>query len=432
MHLYLWRQFVIPFRLKRKFILITLLGILILPFFSHRVRKNIAFTFQQLRIDWNLNTVDQVKTEPIHSNSPDIPHLEILKELSRRNELNSQRLIYLFHQHLNANYKFFDLTKGVKTSSLPHIGNSLNLRVLSKTNNYFEGLGGICIMPSIYIDFDNSMDLEEFLKGLSEGLTIRQFIEVNSISYRVDIQPFFFTDWSWRKGGVNWKIISSYEDFDPKHPHEIILKSRINGVFGPEIDYYPGIETDFSKIFDFTSLLIERNKLAFAKHFGYRRNYRTSKKNENPDPHFNVTIVNTPYTNFMTQDIMVYDKLIASLDNDHLGTMIGHHILNPIDSTQPAVLSQKVMDLKSNYTSSVSISDAMGMDGIEKFKTFEYLMANSKTDLILASDLSVSKMEVLKSLITNGDFSLKNSLEKILQLKYDLDLIKINRMDDCN
>lgn len=425
-----------PKKLIRAFVFLGLMLFFSLYTLSPRLRQHIAFNFNQLEVLTKLSGQDRIHLKPertftnVDKSNASINKMAI-DQLLNQEGLGSQRLIYSYHEHLNINYKsFIFLGKNLNTK-LPDPGRPLNQAVLSKTHNFYNfGLGGIQLYPSFLINFESIQELNEYLRSLRKKYAVFKNIEIEGEKYLIEISPFFFIDWYWYPVGINSRVVLGYDDVNLTNIQEKIIHSEVNGVFGPNIDFQPSLERDYSEILKFTKSLTSNGKIAFAKHFGYRNKYKESVNGLGLDPHYNRIRIATPKDKFNNEDLKIYNRLMTDVDNKYLGLMIGHHILAPIDSLNMANSSILVDQLARETLRGLTISDAIGMFGFLKSGNFSDLAVELKTDLILLNYFDFDKMKAFKEIITNNEnFSSPELMGRILKMKSEMGLLKIYRYD---
>lgn len=397
---------------------------------SSRVRKHISFNIDQLEILIALRDQESIhksyQSNGAIVNDSTVSKL-VLHELSKMNGVGSQRLIYAYHEHLDINYKLFSFFGLHSKFMFPDLGSPLNQSVLSKTHNFYPfGLGGIQLRPSVLIKFKNTKDLDKYLNELVKKYTIQKLIESNGDLFRVEIEPLLFIDWYWYPVGINPAIILNYSDVDSSNVDEAIINSRINGVFGPNIDFNSNIDANYLGILDFTNRFVDNGKMTFAKHFGYRRENRVSVSGTSVDPHWAMVRVTTSEEAFLNEDLRIHQKLMNDVNNSNLGVMIGHHILDPVDSINLASLSPEVIGLVNKTLKGITISDSIGMYGFLSAGEFSDLISRIKTDLILLSYFDFEKMQAIKNVISsNSGFSSSEIVKKIIDRKREMGLVKV-------
>lgn len=423
-------------KLTKRLIIGVVLFLAVFYAMSPRFRQHIAFNYNQLEILVSLNDRNGIH----HESNFIIPKVlvhdssiisDVLKEILRNKEVSSQRLIYGYHEHLNLNYKSYVLLNTNPRINLPDPGRFINEEVLTKTHNYFEfGLGGIQLFPSILIKFTTIKEMDDYIDDLREKYSVYKQVKVNNVSYLVKLSPFFFIDWYWYPVGINSNLILGYNDVNINNINNKIIKSEIDGIFGPNIDYTQDIMLDYDEILNFTLDFTDAKKITFAKHFGYRRSFIKSINGDGIDPHYQQVRVVTPKEQFEKEDLKLYNKLMSDVDSKYLGVMVGHHFLDPVDPMKMANSSTSVIDLVRGSTKGVTISDAIGMSGFLKGGLFEDLVPQLKTDLILLNYFDLDKMRVMKTVVSSdSSFSNSKIMARILKLKLDKELLKIYVLD---
>ena len=120
----------------------------------------------------------------------------------------------------------------------------------------------------------------------------------------------------------------------------------------------------------------------------------------NADTHTGIAIDNRSYENFETNDYLPFK---AGIEAKVPSILISHNIINAIDQTYPASLSEKVISElrnKLNFTG-IIITDDLSMDAVKRYVTNNEaatLAINAGNDMIITSDFVSMYNEVLNSL----------------------------------
>lgn len=123
----------------------------------------------------------------------------------------------------------------------------------------------------------------------------------------------------------------------------------------------------------------------------------------NEDTHTGIAIDNRSYENFITNDFLPFK---AGIDANVPSILVSHNIINSIDSTYPASLSEKVIkELRNtlNFTGIV-MTDDLAMSAVKQYVTNNEaatLAINAGNDMIITSDFVAMYNEVLES-VKNG------------------------------
>ena len=120
----------------------------------------------------------------------------------------------------------------------------------------------------------------------------------------------------------------------------------------------------------------------------------------NADTHTGIAIDNRSYENFETNDYLPFK---AGIEAKVPSILVSHNIINAIDQTYPASLSEKVISElrnKLNFTG-IIITDDLSMDAVKRYVTNNEaatLAINAGNDMIITSDFVTMYNEVLNSL----------------------------------
>lgn len=120
----------------------------------------------------------------------------------------------------------------------------------------------------------------------------------------------------------------------------------------------------------------------------------------NADTHTGIAIDNRSYENFETNDYLPFK---AGIEAKVPSILISHNIINAIDQTYPASLSEKVISELRNKLkfTGIIITDDLSMDAVKRYVTNNEaatLAINAGNDMIITSDFVTMYNEVLNSL----------------------------------
>lgn len=207
----------------------------------------------------------------------------------------------------------------------------------------------------------------------------------------------------------------------------------INMNFAPVLDIYSNKENTVigDRSFGTTSDLVSKMALSFAegqestgiisvyKHF-------PGHGNTSEDSHYTLPVITKTKEELMNLELKPF---IEAINNGADVIMIGHLAVPSItkDDT-PASLSKEIItDLLKNELgyNGLVITDALNMDALTNEYTEEeiYINAiNAGVDILLMPDFDNETIEIITNAIANGTIAIEeidNSVEKILELKYD-------------
>lgn len=207
----------------------------------------------------------------------------------------------------------------------------------------------------------------------------------------------------------------------------------INMNFAPVLDIYSNKENTVigDRSFGTTSDLVSKMALSFAegqestgiisvyKHF-------PGHGNTSEDSHYTLPVITKTKEELMNLELKPF---IEAINNGADVIMIGHLAVPSItkDDT-PASLSKEIItDLLKNKLgyNGLVITDALNMDALTNEYTEEeiYINAiNAGVDILLMPDFDNETIEIITNAIANGTIAIEeidNSVEKILELKYD-------------
>ena len=207
----------------------------------------------------------------------------------------------------------------------------------------------------------------------------------------------------------------------------------INMNFAPVLDIYSNKENTVigDRSFGTTSDLVSKMALSFAegqestgiisvyKHF-------PGHGNTSEDSHYTLPVITKTKEELMNLELKPF---IEAIHNGADVIMIGHLAVPSItkDDT-PASLSKEIItDLLKNELgyNGLVITDALNMDALTNEYTEEEIYVNAinaGVDILLMPDFDNETIEIITNAIANGTIAIEeidNSVEKILELKYD-------------
>ena len=141
----------------------------------------------------------------------------------------------------------------------------------------------------------------------------------------------------------------------------------------------------------------------------------------NVDTHTGIAIDNRSYEEFINNDFLPFK---SGIENKVPTILVSHNIINCIDNSYPASLSEKVISELRNTLdfSGIVMTDDLAMDAVKSYVVdgkAATLAINAGNDLIITSDFVNMYNEVLTA-VNNGEISLEkinNSVRRILAWK---------------
>ena len=141
----------------------------------------------------------------------------------------------------------------------------------------------------------------------------------------------------------------------------------------------------------------------------------------NVDTHTGIAIDNRSYEDFINNDFLPFK---SGIENKIPTILVSHNIINCIDNSYPASLSEKVISELRNTLdfSGIVMTDDLAMDAVKSYVVdgkAATLAINAGNDLIITSDFVNMYNEVLTA-VNNGEISLEkinNSVRRILAWK---------------
>ena len=207
----------------------------------------------------------------------------------------------------------------------------------------------------------------------------------------------------------------------------------INMNFAPVLDIYSNKENTVigDRSFGTTSDLVSKMALSFAegqestgiisvyKHF-------PGHGNTSEDSHYTLPVITKTKEELMNLELKPF---IEAINNGADVIMIGHLAVPSItkDDTSASLSKEIITDLLKNKLgyNGLVITDALNMDALTNEYTEEeiYINAiNAGVDILLMPDFDSETIEIITNAIANGTIAIEeidNSVEKILELKYD-------------
>lgn len=416
-------------RNKKLLIIITivLLFIIMLLINKHRgfefLNRFISdiYTIYQLP---NIRNYDEEIIElPFYSNQ--LNDEEILDIISKKDSLLfSQRLIMGLNNYYSIDYILFRLFNKSMTLNL----NSKGVMLLEKFSNKVKyGIGGVSISYTTLASIESVNQFNSLIAHLDSVLLIKRKYNFIDNQITLDILPSYYCDYNFFNKGLNAKIINSLKNRFSTNLDSNIYFMKLDGLFGPNLDYSEYINKRKVFMLEKSNNLEHKNFQLFAKHFGYRSDYRYSIDYIDPDPHYTSVYQKTPLSIFMNEDLKLLDSFIHQTKQS--GIMIGHHILEALDDEMIASASEKIQTfIENRYKRKLlTISDSINMYAFEiHYNTNISLYDHVKTDLILLTDIYGYD---LLSLAKNGIKEKSGTYKKILKHKFLNGKISIKRMD---
>lgn len=182
--------------------------------------------------------------------------------------------------------------------------------------------------------------------------------------------------------------------------------------------YHRSLGQDAQTTADFVSTVTEVSQSngvsATLKHFpGYGNNV---------DTHTGIAVDNRDYDTFVNNDFIPFEAGIAS--GAHL-VMVSHNIVNCMDSTKPASISEDVHNILRNELgfTGIIVTDDLSMDAISQYSgdyppTVTAVLAGN--DMLTISDIDTSFNEI-KAAVNNGTIDqslIDHAVTRILAWKY--------------
>ena len=277
-------------------------------------------------------------------------------------------------------------------------------------------------------DIKNTLEREDILFGTDqEGGRVRRLTEPEFPSYASqETLGRLYEEVSPQAAQTATKLHASLIAHD-------LRECGLNLNFAPVLDIYSNKENTVigDRSFGTTSDLVSKMALSFAegqestgiisvyKHF-------PGHGNTSEDSHYTLPAITKTKEELMNLELKPF---IEAINNGADVIMIGHLAVPSItkDDT-PASLSKEIItDLLKNELgyNGLVITDALNMDALTNEYTEEeiYINAiNAGVDILLMPDFDNETIEIITNAIANGTIAIEeidNSVEKILELKYD-------------
>ena len=388
--------------------------------FLHRIISDAYAIYQLPKIP---NYDDQIIELPFYVNK--LNDEEILDIISKNDSLLfSQRLIMGLNNYHSIDYILFRLFNKPMTINL----NSKGVMLLEEFSNKVKyGIGGVSISFTALASIDSISQFNSLISQLDSLLVIKRKYNFIDNQITLDILPSYYCDYNFFNKGLNAKIINSLKNRFRTNLDSSIYFIKLDGLFGPNLDYSDDIKKEKVFMLEKSNNLEHKNFQLFAKHFGYRSEYRYSIDHIYPDPHFTSVYQKTPLSIFMNEDLKLLDSFIHQTKQS--GIMIGHHILEALDDEVIASASEKIQTfIENRYKRKLlTISDSINMYAFQiQYNTNISLYDYVKTDLILLTDIYGYD---LLSFTKNGIKEKSGTYKKILKHKFLNGKISIKRMD---
>ena len=325
----------------------------------------------------------------------------------------SQRLIMGLNNYYSFDYILYKLFNKSMNIDMNATGIYL-LKELSKKFKY--GLGGVHLSYNLMVSIKDLNHLNNFIDQLNAMLTIERKYNFLDSQITMLIMPQFYCDYNFLDKGIMNRVINNFENSETKNLDSNIYYMNIDGLFGPNLDYNININKMESDIIDKCRSLEAMGIQSFAKHFGYRKDFRYSKNNKYANTHTSVVYQKTPFEIFIRDDMVLYDNFINQTKIS--GIMIGHQILEMFDKNIIASASSKVKTfINQRYKRNlITISDSINMYAFKNSYNVEISIYDYvKTDYILLTDIYNYSLD---SILKKGDQESQDSVNKILKQKY--------------
>ena len=388
--------------------------------FLHRIISDAYAIYQLPKIP---NYDDQIIELPFYVNK--LNDEEILDIISKNDSLLfSQRLIMGLNNYHSIDYILFRLFNKPMTINL----NSKGVMLLEGFSNKVKyGIGGVSISYTALASIDSVSQFNSLISQLDSLLAIKRKYNFIDNQITLDILPSYYCDYNFFNKGLNAKIINSLKNRYRTNLDSNIYFMKLDGLFGPNLDYSDNIKKEKVFMLEKSNNLEHKNFQLFAKHFGYRSDYRYSIDYIYPDPHHTSVYLKTPLSIFMNEDLKLLDSFIHQTKQS--GIMIGHHILEALDNEVIASASEKIQTfIENRYKRKLlTISDSINMYAFQihynkNISLYDYV----KTDLILLTNIYGYD---LLSFTKNGIKEKSGTYKKILKHKFLNGKISIKRMD---
>ena len=303
--------------------------------------------------------------------------------------------------------------------------NDFQEKVFLKLSSYYPiAFGGVDLRPATLSSFNSFEELNGYIRNIRSKLTKRKEFVYGNVRYQAVVEPMFYMDWTYEDEGLNYKIFNSYLESETKSPLNVI-RADIDGIFGPDLDFAAWKVDEFANYLTARDKLSQNGIVSFAKHFGYRPDFRKSEDGVIPDTHKAAVMQTTPLELFIKEDLALYESFLSP--GPPRGLMVGHHVLQALDPVYPATASFKVKDFITEKLGSdvVTVSDSLDMKSVRSSFEGDNIFNVVTSDLTLLTLLSFpADFEVI-------DVGQQNdAVKKILELKHRLGKFHVVKVSD--
>lgn len=220
---------------------------------------------------------------------------------------------------------------------------------------------------------------------------------------------------------------------DSKEKSELLKSIGLNMNLAPVADvsesskdfiYARAYGKDAKQTANYVSELVktmnESGMISTMKHFpGYGNNV---------DTHTGIAVDERPYETFENSDFLPF---VAGIEAGGPTILVSHNIVNCMDSTKPASLSEKVHEILRNDLkfSGIIMTDDLAMDAVKTYvengeAAIQAVLAGN--DMIISSDFVKQKQEVVEA-VKNGKIkeeTINQAVKRILAWKYAYKVIE--------
>ena len=183
--------------------------------------------------------------------------------------------------------------------------------------------------------------------------------------------------------------------------------------------YGRGAEKTATYVSELIKTMNESGMISTMKHFpGYGNNV---------DTHTGVAIDERPYSTFQNSDFLPF---ISGIEAGGPTILVNHNIVNCMDSSKPASLSEKVHEILRNDLnfSGIIMTDDLAMDAVKTYvengeAAVQAVLAGN--DMIISSDFATQKQEIINA-VKNGKIQeniINKAVKRILAWKYAYKII---------
>ena len=183
--------------------------------------------------------------------------------------------------------------------------------------------------------------------------------------------------------------------------------------------YGRGAEKTATYVSELIKTMNESGMISTMKHFpGYGNNV---------DTHTGVAIDERPYSTFQNSDFLPF---ISGIEAGGPTILVNHNIVNCMDSSKPASLSEKVHEILRNDLnfSGIIMTDDLAMDAVNTYvengeAAVQAVLAGN--DMIISSDFATQKQEIINA-VKNGKIQeniINKAVKRILAWKYAYKII---------